>query len=104
MSRPEIDTSTLVAYGPDANCTLTLCSISDSVYQYRPSLPANSVFIALFGLGMLLHIYQGVRYRTTWFVSCMVLGCVIEMIGYGGRIMLYQNPFSFAGFLMQISQ
>ena len=27
-----------------------------------------------------------------------------EMIGYGGRIMLWENPFGFAGFLVQISK
>lgn len=30
------------------------------------------------------------------------LGCIIEAVGYGGRIMLYNNPFSVPGFQMQI--
>ena len=33
----------------------------------------------------------------------MFFGCVAEMLGYGGRIMLYKDPFSFTGFLLQIS-
>ncbi|KAJ9640543.1 Envelope glycoprotein gp160 [Coniosporium apollinis] len=33
----------------------------------------------------------------------MFWGCVAEMIGYGGRIMMWQDPFSFPGFLIQIS-
>ncbi|KKY26438.1 putative parasitic phase-specific protein psp-1 [Phaeomoniella chlamydospora] len=40
----------LIAYGPDANCTLELCPVTDSVYQYRPSLSASGTFIALFGI------------------------------------------------------
>ncbi|KAL9622429.1 MAG: hypothetical protein Q9160_003274 [Pyrenula sp. 1 TL-2023] len=92
-----------IAYGPEANCTVTLCPISRSIYQYRPSLPANSIFIALFGITLIVHILQGLRYKTTWFLSCMVFGCIMEVIGYGGRIMLYINPFSFAGFIMQIA-
>ena len=36
---------------------------------------------------------------------CMMgMGCVSEMIGYGGRVMLWENPFGFAGFLVQISK
>lgn len=32
------------------------------------------------------------------------MGCVSEMIGYGGRVLLWENPFGFAGFLVQISK
>ena len=44
----------------------------------------------------------GILWREWAFMVCMILGCFDEMIGYGGRIMLYHNPFSFMGFLMQI--
>lgn len=36
-------------------------------------------------------------------MGCVVAGCVLQMVGYGGRIMLYGNPFGFDAFLMQIS-
>ena len=92
-----------VTYGPDANCTLALCPASLSVYEYRPSLAANSVFIALFGLTLIIHLAQGIKWRAWAFTIAMFWGCVAEMVGYGGRIMLYNNPFSFVGFLIQIS-
>ena len=101
MSDPS-NPQNLIAYGPDANCTLALCDIKYSVYEYRPSPAANGVFIALFGLALLVHLVQGIRYREWSFMICMLLGCVDEMVGYGGRIMLYKDPFSFTGFLMQI--
>jgi len=91
-----------VSYGPDANCTLEVCPITASVYEYRLSLAANAVFIALFSVALILHIVQGVRWRTWFFMGAMICGCLSEIIGYGGRIMLYENPFSFTGFLMQI--
>ena len=37
-------------------------------------------------------------------MSMMGAGCVSEIIGYGGRVMLWENPFGFAGFLIQISK
>ena len=37
-------------------------------------------------------------------MAMMGMGCVSEMIGYGGRILLWENPFGFAGFLVQISK
>ncbi|PSK51723.1 hypothetical protein B9Z65_2990 [Elsinoe australis] len=92
----------LISYGPDANCTLALCPIQASLYQYRPSLAANTILLILFFIAGLLHLYRGLRWREWSFTACMVIGCICEVLGYGGRIMLWQNPFSFAGFMIQI--
>lgn len=92
----------LIAFGPDANCTLDLCPIESTVYHYRPSLPANAVFIALFAVCMAAHLFQGFYYRTWTYSVNNAVGCVTEIIGYSGRIMMYMNPFSFTGFMMQI--
>lgn len=96
------DSQYLVSYGPDSNCTLAICPVEWSVYQYRPSLGANTAFIVLFGLAMIIHIVLGIKWRSWAFLFAMFWGCVSELIGYGGRVMLWQNPFSFSGFLMQI--
>ncbi|KAA8642699.1 hypothetical protein EYZ11_011977 [Aspergillus tanneri] len=92
----------LVSYGPDANCTLALCPVEASLQGYRPALGAQIAFIALFGVSMLIHLAQGIRYRTWFFAIMLALGCIGEMIGYGGRVLLYQNPFSFNGFIIEI--
>ena len=94
----------LIAYGSDTNCTLAICPLDASVYEYRPSLAANGTFIALFAISGILHLLQAFRFKGTWwFSSCMVIGCIDEVIGYIGRIMIHNNPFSFNGFLIQIS-
>ncbi|KAI1068934.1 hypothetical protein LB507_006432 [Fusarium sp. FIESC RH6] len=92
----------LIVFGPDANCTLELCPIEWSVYQYRPSLAANITFIVLYGLAMGVHIALGIRWRQWFYMSFMMLGCIFEIIGYIGRIILYNNPFNFGGFMIQI--
>lgn len=93
-----------IVYGPDANCTLALCPVEASVYEYRPSLGGNITFLLLFAIALFLHTFLAIRWRTFSFGFCMFWGCVTEIIGYGGRLLLWQNPFSFAGFLMQISE
>jgi cell division protein FtsW (lipid II flippase) len=93
----------LITYGPNTNCTLALCEVSWSVLGYRPSLAASGTFIALFAITMIFHIVQGFNWRTWWFVACMILGCIDEILGYSGRVMLYYNPFSFSGFLIEQS-
>lgn len=93
----------LITFGPNANCTLELCPIEWSIQQYRPSVPASGIFIALFSLALILHVVQGIRAKTWGFMGSVVAGCVLEIVGYVGRLMIYDNPFSFIGFLLQIS-
>ena len=94
-----------LAGGSDnSNCTISVCPVELSVYGYRPSLPFSSVLIALYGLCMLVQIVLGWRYRAWGFMAAMVLGCIDEMLGFGGRIMMYQNPWGQAGFIMQIGE
>ncbi|UNI17064.1 hypothetical protein JDV02_003443 [Purpureocillium takamizusanense] len=92
----------VVVFGPGANCTLAICPVELSTYKYRPSLGANAVLLALFFVAMNIHVYLGLRWRTWWFMVFMMVGCGAEIIGYVGRILLYTNPFSYAGFLIQV--
>ena len=91
-----------IAYGPDANCTLSVCSINLAVYNYRPSVPANATILALFALSLIISLIQGWKWRTYGFTIAIFWGYIAEIIGYVGRLILYNNPFSFTGFLMQI--
>ncbi|KAG6068254.1 hypothetical protein E4U32_001329 [Claviceps aff. humidiphila group G2b] len=90
------------SFGPDSNCNLNNCPAEWSIYGYRPSLAANATFLALFVLIGMVHGYLGYRWRSWGFMVGMLLGCMSEVIGYAGRIMLYNNPFSFVGFMIQI--
>lgn len=83
-------------------CSLPEDPIEYSIFQYRPTLPGNAAFIALFGLSLAIHGFQGFRYRQWTFGILMMLGCACEMIGYGGRILMWQDPWSFEAFIMQI--
>lgn len=90
------------AGGPGSNCTVEACPIELSVYGYRPTLPGSAAVIALYGICALIQIVVGIRYRTWGFMVAMVLGCIGEIIGYAGRIMLYQEPWGQSGFIIQI--
>ena len=93
-----------IVFGPKANCTLEICPVQASVFGYRPSLVANATFIALFAVAGIVHTYLGIRWRSWFFMGCMLAGCVSASIGYIGRVMMWYNPFNFAGFMLQISK
>jgi hypothetical protein len=86
-----------------ANCTIATCPIDTSYYFYRVSLAANATFIALFSLSFLGFVltYAFTR-RATAFTVAMFCGVILEVIGYAGRIMSWQNQWKEPGFLMQI--
>lgn len=78
------------------------CSVEDTIYGYYPNLPANAFFAAFFGVFMIINIFFGIRYRSWTFLIAMAVGCMTESVGYVGRVLLNDNPFSSAGFNMQI--
>ncbi|RGP75554.1 rta1 like family [Fusarium sporotrichioides] len=90
------------AFGSDSPCDLDTCPIDWSLYGYRPSLAANIVFVVLFSLIGIVHVYLGIRWKSWGFMTGMLLGCISEVIGYVGRIMMWYNPFSFNAFMIQI--
>lgn len=89
---------------PQNNCTAVseACPVSSTIYGYYPSLGANAFFCAFFALALLANFILGIRYKTWTFMIALCLGCFAEAVGYVGRILLHSNPFSNAGFEMQI--
>ncbi len=78
------------------------CPIEESIYGYYPNLAANVTFAAFFGIFMIANLFLGIRYRSWTFFIAMVGGCMGEAVGYVGRALLSDNPFSEIGFNMQI--
>jgi hypothetical protein len=54
-------------------------------YRFAPSVPANVVFVVLFGMSALLHVLQMSKTRT-WYLSALIIGALAETIGYVGRV------------------
>ncbi|KAK2746850.1 hypothetical protein FQN57_002892 [Myotisia sp. PD_48] len=83
-------------------CTLATCSIEESIFEYQPSLAANAALLAVFAASGIVHGLQLTFWRYLSFSIPMILGCLTEVIGYVGRIMLADDPFTLNGFLIQI--
>ncbi|KAL7959097.1 RTA1 domain-containing protein [Trichoderma compactum] len=81
-----------------------MLSIDESVYGYQASLAANAVFAGLFTLALGVHAYLDARWKTWTFMWCLILSWLHEITGYVGRIIMWNNPWSFVGFIIQISK
>lgn len=79
------------------------CPVEATVYGYNPSLGFNAFFLAFFALAAIFHLASAIRYKTYFFGIAIAIGCLGEVTGYIGRIILHNNPWSATGFEIQIS-
>ncbi|MCJ1404949.1 hypothetical protein MMC11_008175 [Xylographa trunciseda] len=85
-------------------CTVVTeqCPVDWTVYGYYPNLGVNAFFAAIFGVCFIIQVAQGFKYKSWNFTVPFALGCMTECIGYVGRVLLNNNPWSNTGFEMQI--
>ncbi|KAF4554496.1 Sphingoid long-chain base transporter RSB1-like protein [Elsinoe fawcettii] len=83
-------------------CTVDTCPMEYAQLDYIPSLSVNAAYLAMFVIFLIAHIGQGILYKTWGFMGGMVAGLFLEIIGYGARIGLHGNVFSFDFFVMYL--
>jgi len=78
------------------------CPVTDTLYGYYPNLGANAFFAALFAILLIAQLIIGTWTRTWTFMLAVGIGIFGEMTGYIGRLIMHKNPWSNAGFEVQI--
>ncbi|KAI1565973.1 RTA1 domain containing protein [Pyrenophora tritici-repentis] len=78
------------------------CPVEGTILGYYPNLSVNIFFAAFFGVFGIAQLALCLRYKTWMYSMAISLGCLCEVLGYIGRIMMNDNPFTEAGFQMQI--
>ena len=85
------------------DCTLATCPIDLAYINYQPNIPANVLFLAIFGLLLAAQIALGTWFRTWTYMGAMTAGLILEILGYIGRVMMHSNPFDFNAFLLYVT-
>lgn len=81
-----------------AACTLDTCPLVLSYWGYRPNIPVNAAFAAIFVILMTIVLVQGVwTRRFKKYTGMMFIGTVMEVMGYVARLYAYSYPFSDVG-------
>lgn len=68
--------------------------------NYIPSLAGNAFFLTAITIGLFAQTYLGVRYRAWTFTGPMIVGILLEIVGYGGRIGMHGDIFINSWFIM----
>jgi hypothetical protein len=81
-----------------AACTVDTCPLVLSYWGYRPNIPINAAFAAIFIILMTIVLVQGVwTRRFKKYTAMMFIGTAMEVLGYVARIYAYSYPFSDVG-------
>lgn len=84
-------------------CTYSTCPIPDfGLLDYRPNLASNLIFVTLFGIGFVINTFLAIRYRIWGFLLAMGGACAMEVVGYAGRVMLWQDVFDMNNFTIYL--
>ncbi|KAF9872884.1 RTA1 like protein [Colletotrichum karsti] len=78
------------------------CPVEATIYGYYPNVGGNAFFVALFSICTVAQLVLGIKFRLRAFTAVMVIGCGLEALGYIGRLLLNQNPWSDDGFRLQV--
>ncbi|KAF2633117.1 RTA1-domain-containing protein [Macroventuria anomochaeta] len=87
---------------PTVRCTLDTCCLAQSSFLYRPNWGGNLFFTIYFAILCVPQLWLGIRYRQKGFATGMLMGLILEVVGYAGRVMLHMNPFNGNAFLIYL--
>lgn len=79
------------------------CPVEATTYGYTPSLPPNTILLVVFAIVVCAQAVLGLRTKVYSYSIVIAIGALLETIGYAGRIMMHNNPWSSGGMRMQIT-
>ncbi|TGO49510.1 hypothetical protein BCON_0208g00130 [Botryotinia convoluta] len=83
-------------------CTLDTCDLSLSSFEYRPTVVGNTIFAGLFGVFCIAQLALGIKFKTWGYMIAIILGLILEIIGYIARVLINYYPFDKDYFLMYL--
>ncbi|KAI5209277.1 RTA1-domain-containing protein [Aureobasidium subglaciale] len=78
------------------------CPVEATTYGYRPNQGGNIFFCVVFGILFIAQLFLGIKARLKGFTFAVSIGCFGECVGYIGRLIMHNNPWSDTGFKIQI--
>lgn len=87
---------------PDEQCTLSTCTLDQAHFSYLPNLAGNALYLAIFSFLILPQVYLGIRHKTWGYLTAMLGGLILEVLGYVARVQMHFNPFTQSPFLMYV--
>ncbi|KAK9473432.1 RTA1 like protein-domain-containing protein [Dipodascopsis tothii] len=72
-----------------------------NLFYYVPSRAINIVALVFFVIAFIGHTGLAIKFKQRWFGICFFIGVGLEVIGYIGRAMGSNNPYSRMAYIIQ---
>ncbi|KAH9845483.1 RTA1 like protein [Teratosphaeria destructans] len=86
----------------ESQCTLETCCLAQSNFLYIPAYGANLFFTIFFAVAIPPQFVLGILYKTWGFAIALIVGLVLEVLGYVARLEIHDNPFDNNAFLLYL--
>lgn len=70
------------------DCTTGTCPVDEGFFSEPPSLAGAAVLLAVFSALVPINLWIGARHKTTVYSLTLVIGLLVEVMGYVGRLLL----------------
>lgn len=85
------------------NSVSPLCPLEATIYAYRPNLGGAVIFVALFFLCLVGNFVLAFRMKNYGFSVWILIGIALEVLGYGARIVLWDNPWEYGAMVAHLT-
>lgn len=85
-----------------ADCTLAMCPVEEGFLSVSPSLEGAAFMLAAFSALIPINLWIGARCKTTSYTVAMVIGLLLEVMGYVGMLLLRSDLASKTYFLLLV--
>ncbi|KAE8133711.1 RTA1 like protein-domain-containing protein [Aspergillus pseudotamarii] len=79
-----------------------LCPVEATTYGYYPNYGGNIFFTVFYGVCGIFQLGFGIYFRSWTLMVALVVGTLLEMAGYIGRVLMNKNPWDSGAFKLQI--
>ncbi|GAW26696.1 putative sphingoid long-chain base transporter RSB1 [Rosellinia necatrix] len=88
----------------EAPCTIETCDVSQSWYGYQPNLGINVFFVVVYSILAVYCLIVAV-WKRSWltYTISILIGSLLELVGYMARIAGYSDPWFSPGWILQYS-
>ncbi|KIJ21776.1 hypothetical protein PAXINDRAFT_95276 [Paxillus involutus ATCC 200175] len=71
-------------------------------YHYVPTEWICTLFVTLFGLSTIIHLFQSMKFRMWWLLPTVVFAGIMEILGWSARLWSSKSPHLLTPFEMQL--
>jgi hypothetical protein len=86
----------------EGDCTPATCPVASGYLAYQPSLVGTAILLAGFAVLVPVQAFAGWRYKTPLFAVALVVGLLLAILGYVGKLLLRLDQARQSYFLLSL--